>query len=194
MWRRGWAGSDGELGGFAVGGKPRPFQRTFLRMKLSMNGGLWSTKIKFDGEVGHPLLLEKIIRTRKSRVILIVLLVTLGGCTDTADMFPLNAAARQLGPVKASFVRTGIGRGPVTVAMADSEILTGEYRVAFGSSVGMAFSGTRSGSAVLISDGPVQFVMTGPKTQMLCRGTSSTMGHGNGECQTYDGAIWAISW
>jgi hypothetical protein len=77
--------------------------------------------------------------------------------------------------------------------MADGEVLTGEYRVAFGTSVGMAFSGAQSASALVITDGPVQFVATGPKTQMLCRGTSTTMGHGNGECQTYDGAVWAIS-
>jgi hypothetical protein len=78
--------------------------------------------------------------------------------------------------------------------MADGEGLKGEYRVAFGSSVGMAFSGASSATALVINDGPVQFVATGPRTQMLCRGTSSTMGHGNGECQTYEGAIWKISW
>lgn len=127
-------------------------------------------------------------------LLLLALAAVLVGCTDTADVFPLNAAAHNLGPVKASFVRTGVGRGPVIFTMADGEELKGEYRVAFGSSVGVAFSGTRSSSALLISDGPVQFVATGPKTQMLCRGTSSTMGHGNGECQTYDGAVWAISW
>jgi hypothetical protein len=125
---------------------------------------------------------------------LVALAVVLVGCTDTADFFPLNGAAQHLGPVKASFVRTGAGRGPITMTMADGEELKGEYRVAFSSSVGMAFSGTRSSSALIISDGPVQFVATGPKTQMLCRGTSSTMGHGNGECQTYDGALWAINW
>ena len=118
----------------------------------------------------------------------------MAGCADTADVFPLNAAAQHLGPVRASFVRTGVGPGPVIFTMADGEELKGEYRVAFSSAVGMAFSGTRSSSALLISDGPVQFVATGPKTQMLCRGASSTMDHGEGECQTYDGAIWAISW
>jgi hypothetical protein len=125
---------------------------------------------------------------------LIVSLVALAACTDSADVFPLNAAAHQLGPVKASFVRTGVGRGPITMTMADGEELRGEYRVAFSSAVGMAFSGAQSSSALIISDGPVQFVATGPKTQMLCRGTSSTMGHGNGQCQTYEGALWAISW
>jgi hypothetical protein len=120
----------------------------------------------------------------------------LAGCavTDTADVFPTNAAAQRLGPVQASFVRTGSGRGPVSITMADGEVLAGEYRVAFGSSVGTAFSGAWSGSAIVIRDGPVQFVARGPKTQMLCRGTSTPMGHGNGECQTFEGAVWAISW
>lgn len=125
---------------------------------------------------------------------ILVLLIAFSGCTDTADTFPMNATARRLGPIKASFVRTGVGRGPITITMADGEVLTGEYRVAFGSSVGMAFSEARSASAIVISDGPVQFVATGPKTQILCRGTSTTMGHGNGECQTYDGAVWTVSW
>ena len=124
----------------------------------------------------------------------LVALLSLTGCTDTADVFPLNTAAKDLGPVKASFVRTGLGHGPATVTMADGEILTGEYRVAFGSSVGMAFAGKQWASALVITDGPVQFVLTGPRTQMLCRGTSDTIGHGNGQCQTYDGALWAISW
>jgi len=116
------------------------------------------------------------------------------GCTDTADTFPMNDAAKRLGPVAISFARTGIGSGPVTITMADGEVLKGRYRVAFGGGEAFAFSGTKSASALVITDGPVQFVATGPKTQMLCRGTSSTMGHGNGQCQTYEGAIWAVSW
>ncbi len=125
---------------------------------------------------------------------LVLALMALSGCTDTVDTFPLNSAAKQRGPLKASFVRTGIGRGPVTLTMADGEVLTGEYRVAFGSAQGFAFSGAQSASALVIADGPVQFVATGPKTQILCRGTSTTMGHGSGQCQTYEGALWAVSW
>jgi hypothetical protein len=128
-------------------------------------------------------------------VTLSVALLALSACsTDTADVFPMNAAAKQLGPVRASFVRTGTGRGPVTITMGDGEVLTGEYRVAFSSPVGMAFAGTHSASALVIGDGPVQFVATGPNTQMLCRGSNTTMGHGSGQCQTYEGAVWAISW
>jgi hypothetical protein len=130
----------------------------------------------------------------KLRLTMLAALIALSGCSDTADTFPMNDAAHRLGPMKASFVRTGVGRGPITITMADGEVLKGEYRVAFGGSAGMAFSGGHSASALVISDGPVQFVATGPKTEMLCRGNSSTMGHGNGECQTYDGAVWALSW
>lgn len=125
---------------------------------------------------------------------MLIAAVGLSACADTADVFPMNEAAKKLGPVKVSFVRTGVGRGPVTFTMADGEVLTGEYRVAFGGAAGMAFSGSQSATAIVITNGPVQFVAKGPKTQMLCRGTSSTMGHGNGECQTFDGAVWAVSW
>jgi hypothetical protein len=128
------------------------------------------------------------------RLALFASLMGLSACSDTIDTFPMNDAAHNLGSIKASFVRTGVGRGPVTIKMADGEVLTGECRVAFGNSAGMAFSEGKSASALVISDGPVQFVATGPKSQILCRGTSSTMGHGSGECQTYDGAVWAISW
>lgn len=127
-------------------------------------------------------------------LLIVAAAMMLAGCTDTADVFPLNLEAQQLGPLKATFVRTGVGRGPVTVTMGDGEVLTGEYRVAFGSAEGFGFSGTHYASALVITDGPVQFVLNGPKTQLLCRGTSTTMGHGSGQCQTFDGALWAISW
>jgi len=78
--------------------------------------------------------------------------------------------------------------------MADGEVLTGEYRVAFGAAEGFAFSGVHSASSIVIGEGPLQFVARGPKTEVLCRGTSSPFGHGSGQCQTYDGAVWAISW
>jgi hypothetical protein len=118
----------------------------------------------------------------------------LAACTDTADTFPLNDAAKKLGPINASFVRTGTGSGPVTITMADGEVLKGTYRVAFGGASEFGFSGDKTQSALIITDGPVQFVATGPKTQILCRGVSSTLGHGQGQCQTYDGALWAVSW
>jgi hypothetical protein len=127
---------------------------------------------------------------------LVMTLVSVAGCTDTADVFPMNAAAQQLGPVQASFVRTGVGRGPVTISMADGEVLTGEYRVAFGGSVETVVAGPWSASAVVIQDGPVQFVARGPGHRCYVGATAPPwgMGHGNGQCQTFEGAIWSISW
>ncbi len=131
---------------------------------------------------------------RLSLVAVIAAAAGLSACANSADVFPLNDAAKELGPVKATFERTGLGRGPVTITMADGEVLTGEYRVAFGGGVGMTFAGGQTATTLLATDGAVQFVATGPKTQLLCRGASSTAGHGNGKCQSADGALWAISW
>jgi hypothetical protein len=141
---------------------------------------------------------DGVLVVRKANLPWLCLIATgvcaLAACTDTADIFPMNDAGEHLGPIRASFVRTGIGSGPVTITMADGEVLEGRYRVAFGGGEAFGFSGGQSASALVITDGPVQFVATGPKTQILCRGSSSTMGHGSGQCQTYEGAVWAVSW
>ena len=133
-------------------------------------------------------------RELQGAAIAVAISVGLSSCADTADTFALNVQAKKLGPLKLAFERTGLGRGPVTITMADGEVLTGEYRVAFGASEWFAFSGAHSANGLVIGDGPVQFVARGPKTELLCRGTSSPMGHGNGQCQTFDGAVWAVSW
>lgn len=125
---------------------------------------------------------------------LFVSLLTLAGCADTADTFPLNDAAKRIGRPKVDFVRTGFGQGPLTITMPDGEILTGTWKVAFGGAVGTAFAGGRSATVVAVGDGNVQFVAAGPKTEILCRGVSSPFGHGTGECQTYEGALWTMSW
>lgn len=131
----------------------------------------------------------------KMRFLLAACLVGLAGCAKTADTFALNDAAKRLGPVHVSYTAYGIGHGPVTITMADGEVLTGKYQVAYGASEAIAFSGAHVTSAVVVSgNGQLQFVATGPKTQMLCRGTNTASGHGNGQCQTYDGAAWAIDW
>jgi hypothetical protein len=128
------------------------------------------------------------------RVLILFVLALLCGCTDTADTFPMNDAARRIGRLQVSFVRTGVGRGPITITMPDGEIATGTWRVAFDGGVGMAFSGGKSATALAIGNGNVQFVAHGPTTEILCRGTSSPFGGGSGECQTYEGAVWGVSW
>ena len=44
---------------------------------------------------------------------------------DTADTSPMNDAAKHIDPPRIDFLRTGIGRGPVTSTMPDGEVLTG---------------------------------------------------------------------
>jgi len=121
-------------------------------------------------------------------------LISLGACSTTAYTFPLNDAAQRLGPIRVEFVRSSAGRGPVTITMADGEVLKGGYRVAFGNAEDFGFAGRSSASDLLITNGPVLFVANGPKTQIFCRGNSSMMGPGSGQCQTYEGAVWGMSW
>jgi hypothetical protein len=123
------------------------------------------------------------MREHVKRAVALGLVALLPACQDTADTFPLNPAARQIGTPKVSFVRTGIGRGPVTITMPDGEVLTGEYRVAFGGGEAFTFAGGQTASTLLMADGSVQFVATGPKTQVLCRGTSSPWGMATGNAR-----------
>lgn len=119
--------------------------------------------------------------------------VTVSACTDYADVFPLNDAARQIGTPRLTFTREG-DRGPVTITMPDGETLIGTYRANHSGFVATAFSGARSATAVGIGGASVQFVANGPRTQMLCRGEGGGFGHGSGECETTTGARWAVSW
>ena len=118
----------------------------------------------------------------------------LQACTSTADIFPLNASARAIGDPDIKFVREGIDQGPVTATMPDGEVLHGHYHVARDGGMVMAFSGGQIATAIGEGGGGVQFVLRGPRTEMLCRGSVSFGGHGNGECQTEDGALWAVSY
>jgi len=137
-----------------------------------------------------------------------VMVLTLGGCS--AHVIAMNPASERLGPIKVSSVRMGATHGPVTVKMGDGEVLTGEYwgTYSLAQSLGFAnggdlgqseprafgFSGNASPRGLRINDGPVHFVVNGPKTKILCRGRSGSMGYGDAECQTIDGAWWVIYW
>jgi hypothetical protein len=116
------------------------------------------------------------------------------GCADSADVFPENSAARQIGSPRIDFVREGIDRGPVTATMPDGEVLTGTYRVNRSGFLGAGFAGAHAVSVMGVGDGGVQFVARGPRTALLCRGTTGIGGHGSGECETEEGALWAVSW
>jgi hypothetical protein len=121
-------------------------------------------------------------------------LALLAACTDSADVFPLNDAAHRIGDPKIQFVRQGTDSGPVTITMPNGELLHGHYNVARNGDMAMAFSGGQTATAIGVGDGGVQFVARGPSTELLCRGSVSFGGHGNGQCQSVEGAIWAISY
>lgn len=129
-----------------------------------------------------------------ARLIGLCLPALLSACTSSADVFPLNPKAQVIGDPQISFVREGIDRGPVKAVMPSGEQLQGYYRVARSGDVAMAFSGGQTATAIGMGEGGVQFVLRGPQTEMLCRGSVSLGGHGNGECQTVDGAVWAVSY
>lgn len=125
----------------------------------------------------------------------LALAAMLAACTDSADTFPLNEQARRIGSPTLSFVRTGTGRGPVTITMPDGEVLRGDYRINRSGFIGTAFAGRHSATTIGMGDGFVQFVANGPRTQLLCRGvTGALSNHGNGECESAAGARWAVSW
>jgi len=118
----------------------------------------------------------------------------LTACTDRADVFPLNDAAHKIGTPTITFVGQGIDRGPITITMPDGEVLHGYYRVARSGGEVMTFSGGQTANAIGFGDGAVQFVAKGPLTELLCRGTSSISGHGSGQCQTFEGALWTVNY
>ena len=124
--------------------------------------------------------------------------LSLAGCAATADTFPLNDQARAMGPLRINFTRTGMGYAPVTATLGSGEVLTGTVHPAFGESYGQGFAsgphGFGTATAVGMSGGNMQFVLTGPRTQLLCRGTVTLGGHGSGECRTYEGAAWTVSY
>ncbi len=127
-----------------------------------------------------------------------VALLALSGCADTADTFPLNDQARAMGPLHVDFTRTGLGFAPVTATLGDGEVLRGTVRPAFGGTFSEGFAsgprGTSSATGFAMAGGGAQSTLTGPKTQLLCRGSVSLGGHGSGECRTYDDAEWTISY
>lgn len=123
----------------------------------------------------------------------VLLLLLLGGCADSARIFPMNQAAMQSGTPKFDFVRQGMGRGPVTVTMPDGEILQGEYQITENAAVGMGFSGGRSATAIAYGSGRHTVIAaSGTKTIMNCDATADIGGHGSGICETNSGGQYRV--
>jgi hypothetical protein len=117
-----------------------------------------------------------------------------GGCTDAGRSFPMDDASLAAGTPKFEFVRQGLGRGPVTVTMADGEVLQGEYQVTNNDSVGVAFAGGHMATAVASGSGrPVVVNAVGPRGTILnCEGALDIGGHGSLICQTNHGTKYRV--
>ena len=125
------------------------------------------------------------------RSILIAALLAVTGCTDTADLFPMNEQAQQAGVPHVEF-RRGLPHGPIKVTMPDGEVLTGSFQVAQQGAFVTAFGQGGSATAFASSGGGNFYAAaSGPRTTLVCRGNVS-FGHGGGECRTQAGAVYQI--
>ena len=134
-----------------------------------------------------------------SRIAKLALLAMAGvgllGCSSTGGAVPLNASARQLGPIRVAFVNANGVSGPAQIVMANGEVLNGSY-----ANGGLTSGGLLTLPAGFVADtldlgdGPVQIVASGPHTRIVCRGTGAIAGSGSGKCRNAAGAVWAVSW
>ena len=75
------------------------------------------------------------------RTLVLIAAFCLTACAAEGRVFPLNDTASS-GPMPVvSFVKQGLGRGPITVTMPDGTVLRGEYQVTENTALGFGFAG-----------------------------------------------------
>jgi hypothetical protein len=133
-----------------------------------------------------------------------VAVVSLGACTVSGNMYPLNPNAQALGAPRFEFVRQGTDNGPVKVTMPDGEVLQGRYQVARDATLGLGFgnfsafgtrgavSGFSNATVVGVGGGTAFASAIGPKTTINCQLTVDLGGHGGGMCATPQGAQYQV--
>ena len=115
---------------------------------------------------------------RAGRVIALLLAVAATGCTDYADLVPLNGPAQAAGGAPVFRFARGFGGGFMNIRMPDGESLPGRFsisEVAGGPDGGGNFTATASG----------------PRTAMSCRGNMAA-GHGPIDCTANNGAVYRM--
>jgi hypothetical protein len=131
--------------------------------------------------------------------------VALSGCASTPSAFPANEKARVAGNLRIKIVRYGTTSGPVTVWMPDGEVLQGRWSVIVGGAVGFGStyasvygsggfasgSGFHSAMAVGLS-APGVADAVGPSGRTVHCEVMSSGAHGNGACETSDGALYRV--
>jgi len=139
--------------------------------------------------------------------ILTAAFMLLAGCTMTARLYPVNELAIPTGVLVAKYKSYGTQRGEMTVALPSGEILTGEYSVVSGGSIGLGnvygqvygqgqvTSGYATSNSFSISgSGQGMASLFGDKgTVMTCEFLNNNFsGHGHGGCQTSTGALYRV--
>ena len=119
--------------------------------------------------------------------------LALAACAAAGRVYPLNDVA-SAGPMPViSFVKQGLGRGPITVTLADGTVLHGEYQVTENAALGFGFSGRYSATAVGFGSGRhVVASAYGADHRMNCEGVIDTGGHGSLICESETGADYRV--
>jgi hypothetical protein len=92
-----------------------------------------------------------------------------------------------------SFVKHGVGRGPITVTTPDGVVLHGEYQITENAALAFGFSGRYSATAVGFGGGRhVVASAFGAGHRMNCEGTLDIGGHGSLICESETGADYRI--
>ncbi len=171
-------GGTGACSGLTAKGRCEPLRCGFLNSPISRSEGMM-------------------------RLVLIAAFAAiLSGCARSADIMPLDDAARTIGVPKVDMELYGTGYGPVTVTMPDGEILTGHYQLAIGGTVSSGFatatgpggSAFASGAATTVPiNNPFILQATGNRgTSISCQGSAGGLGHGNTVCVTNRGAHYQL--
>jgi hypothetical protein len=116
-----------------------------------------------------------------------LLVVGLDGCSSTGGTVAMNSAAHQKGPIKVALVKMGPGVGVVQMTMADGEVLNGQYSQSLSPDAA-------DGLLLGMTEAPVRFWASGPRTTLTCQGRRMLAGSGTAQCQSQHGAVWTVNW
>ena len=109
--------------------------------------------------------------------------LTLAACAESANTYPVNQAAFQIGLINIQFTTYGTGSGPITATLPNGEILKGNYAVTDDGTFSVIADRFGTASAYSTSGGkPVEADATDGKVTLSCALRVSFGGHGGGAC------------
>ncbi len=105
--------------------------------------------------------------------------LAIAGCTDRADMVPLNQQAQAAGGNPRLYFTRGLPFGVSEFVMPSGEILPGKFEI------DQNYTPTPGG-------GNFHVYGNGARTRLVCVGNMSE-GHGTAECHSQDGALYRMT-